>query len=224
MKSGLYIGSYITSCIFVSIPVALLVFRKLMLGNKMSENEAAPIMVLVFLGVFQFLIVGIIIYLVVLSKMWGSLQDGQTPISAGKAIGLLFIPVFNYYWLFRAWGGFPKEYQNYSNRYSLNLSKPSSFAFFAYPAFQIISVISFFAIFLGGRVISSDPKDALNSMIVFAVLWGLSVIIQTILFIIVIAQTGKALNNLKTVVLSRQANMPQPTANPTFQPQMNISR
>jgi hypothetical protein len=220
MKSGLYIGFYVTSFMLILLPVAMLVVMVLMLGGKFGGNQATPFMVLVLLGVVQFLIVGTIIYFLVLGKMWGSLQDGQTPISAGKAIGFLFIPLFNYYWLFRAWGGFPKEYQNYSDRYSLNLSAPSSFAFYAYPAFQILSIIGFMAFYSSPFVLSVGSSTI---PIALGVIWALSVLIQTILFLVVIAQAGKAVNNLKTVVQSRQAIMPQAMANQTFQPQMNIA-
>ena len=162
-----------------------------------------------------------IVYLIVLAKMWGSIQDGQTPISVGKAIGFLFIPIFNYYWLFRAWGGFPKEYQNYSDRYGLNLSAPSRFAFFAYPIFQIITFLGLFIFPRVGSMLFADPMTAI---IVASLVWLISVFVQTILFMVVIAQAGKAVNNLNTVVQSRQANMPQAMANPTFQPQINIAR
>lgn len=60
------------------------------------------------LAYLQFMAVHTIFNFLILSRMWGAIQDGQTQITVGKAIGFLFIPFFNIYWIFRAWGSFPK--------------------------------------------------------------------------------------------------------------------
>jgi hypothetical protein len=43
-----------------------------------------------------------VVWLVLLHKAWASIQDGQTSVSPGKAVGFLFIPFYNFYWIFRA--------------------------------------------------------------------------------------------------------------------------
>lgn len=48
-------------------------------------------------GIYQ-----MVIWLVLLYKAWASIQDGQTPVSPGKAAGFLFIPFYNLCWVFRA--------------------------------------------------------------------------------------------------------------------------
>jgi len=35
--------------------------------------------------------------------IWAKIQDGRALISPGKAVGFLFIPLFNLYWIFRVW-------------------------------------------------------------------------------------------------------------------------
>ena len=48
--------------------------------------------------------------LIYLHRAWSLIQPGNVQISPGKAIGFLFIPGFNIYWLFVAIGGLPKEW------------------------------------------------------------------------------------------------------------------
>lgn len=46
-----------------------------------------------------------ILWLVLLHKCWGVIQDGAPRTTPGKAVGFLFIPLFNLYWGFQAvWG------------------------------------------------------------------------------------------------------------------------
>ena len=57
---------------------------------------------LVLYAVVSF-IIGIIFSLVVLHTAWKSIQDGNAFTTPGKAVGYLFIPFFNYYWIFIAY-------------------------------------------------------------------------------------------------------------------------
>lgn len=60
---------------------------------------------------------------VMIYRMWSAIQDGSTRVSPGKALGFLFIPFFNLYWIFRVLPGFATEYNGYVGR--RNLSVPS---------------------------------------------------------------------------------------------------
>src|SRR5215472_4189380 len=45
---------------------------------------------------------GGIALLVLIYQMWQSIQDGHARTTPGKAVGFLFIPFFNLYWMFQA--------------------------------------------------------------------------------------------------------------------------
>ena len=47
--------------------------------------------------------------------MWAAIQDGYARTTPGKAIGFMFIPFFNIYWMFQAIWGYSKDYNNFSN-------------------------------------------------------------------------------------------------------------
>lgn len=53
------------------------------------------------------------------------IQDKHARATPGKAIGFMFIPLFNFYWAFQAIWGCSKDYNKYIKRYSLSL-KPLS--------------------------------------------------------------------------------------------------
>jgi hypothetical protein len=59
---------------------------------------------------------GILQY-VLLYKLWKVGQDGYASTTAGKAVGFMFIPLFNYYWAFRAYWGLSKDLNKYCERY-----------------------------------------------------------------------------------------------------------
>ena len=63
-----------------------------------------------------FLTSGILSY-IYLYRAWAALQPGGATISPGKAIGFMFIPLFNIVWLFLAVGGLPKQWNSITSRY-----------------------------------------------------------------------------------------------------------
>jgi hypothetical protein len=62
---------------------------------------------------------------VFLYKMWAAIQDGQARTTPGKAIGLLFIPLFNYYWIFQVLPGYATDYNKFVERHRINAPRLS---------------------------------------------------------------------------------------------------
>lgn len=79
---------------------------------------------------------GKIIMLIIWYKSWKAIQDpstdgadatGRPRATPGKAIGLMFIPLFNIIWAYQAFWGFAKDYNNYIEQSALDTPKlPSS--------------------------------------------------------------------------------------------------
>ena len=63
--------------------------------------------------------VGAIAMLVLWYKMWAAIQDGHARTTPGMAIGLLFIPIFQIYWVFQVLWGWAKDYNAYTARHGL---------------------------------------------------------------------------------------------------------
>ncbi len=46
----------------------------------------------------------------ILHRGWKAVQDGKAQTTPGKAVGFMFIPIFNLYWGFVAWYGLMQEF------------------------------------------------------------------------------------------------------------------
>jgi hypothetical protein len=63
-----------------------------------------------------FLVCSVLIELMLFYKMWAAIRDSQTSISPAKAVGFLFIPVFNIYWALLMLTGFAEDYNAFIQR------------------------------------------------------------------------------------------------------------
>ncbi len=134
--AGVYAASLGVCILFILILAALFLTGII---DKYENQISNPLIIIGTLIYLQFVVVQTVYIFVILSKMWGSIQDGQTPITTGKAIGYLFIPVFNIYWIFRAWGSFPPEYNKYVDRNGLSVQKLSGGVFTFYPVLLLLT-------------------------------------------------------------------------------------
>ena len=67
-----------------------------------------------------------------LYKMWAAIQDGHARTTSGKAAGLMFVPLFNLYWVFQAYWGFARDYNAYVQRHALSLPRLPAGLFLVY--------------------------------------------------------------------------------------------
>jgi len=69
------------------------------------------------LGVFCFaylpVIYSIVMSMVLVYKLWATIQDAGPRTTPGRAVGFLFIPFFSLYWVFRVYPGFAAEFNAY---------------------------------------------------------------------------------------------------------------
>ena len=70
-------------------------------------------MIAIFAAADVFLICSVAIEYALFYKMWAAIQDGQASISPAKAVGFLFIPVFNIYWALLMVTGFAEDYNSF---------------------------------------------------------------------------------------------------------------
>lgn len=102
----------------VLIPVAL--FTAATIGN--------PVELLILAVISP--IYGFIIFLILLNEAWSTIQDGYSRTTPKLAVGLLFVPFFNLYWIFQTVWGFAKDYNLYIFRHKLAISKLPESMFF----------------------------------------------------------------------------------------------
>jgi len=64
-------------------------------------------------------IASVVLFCIILYRSWEQIQDGHARTTPGKAVGFLFIPFFNLYWIFEAYTGFVRDSNAYIQRYGL---------------------------------------------------------------------------------------------------------
>ncbi len=87
------------------------------------------------------LVYSVVVFFVLWYKAWASIQDGHVRATPCRAIGFMFIPLFNLYWLFQAIWGFARDYNSYIVRHRVPAADLNEGLFLAT---CILIVISFF--------------------------------------------------------------------------------
>jgi hypothetical protein len=114
------------------------------------------------------------VWLILYYRMWAVIQDGHARTTPGKAVGLLFIPFFNYYWFFVVLPGFAKDYNRYVERHALDVPKlpPSLFSTYAILVlitahamlWPLVGGVFLFITFFVGMVVVAKVCDAVNAL------------------------------------------------------------
>ena len=175
MSKKLYVGALIATFVMLflfGLPAIYLLDSYRIPRSLGIDDSLTTFMVglLIFLAVAPFLIAQAVVTFLVIYRMWASIQDGYARTSPGKAVGFLFIPFFNLYWIFQVWGGFPKDYNRYVDRYRLQIPHLSAGLYVAYPLLILLSIIPFVGIlctiinFFMLIAIAAKTCDAVNAL------------------------------------------------------------
>jgi hypothetical protein len=142
MSKRLWCGIYLVSlvlligAIVISAVIGMLTSDQILGPGGLGGAIAALV-----LGYLQFLVVHTVLTLVLLFNLWKRLEDGVTPVTAGKAVGFLFIPFFNIYWFFRVWGGYPTEYNKFLERNRLSAPPIGSGIFIGFTVTVVLGAV-----------------------------------------------------------------------------------
>lgn len=127
VSKGFYLGIYLGGSVLGGILLTVAMFA-IIGGAAASESGdidpaaggaiAGGGILLMILGSI-ILLASSIVVLVLYYKMWVAIQDGHARTTPGKAVGFMFIPLFNLYWVFQAIWGYSKDYNEYLRRHSI---------------------------------------------------------------------------------------------------------
>lgn len=121
---------------------------------------------------FLFVLVFFIFFWVLVHKMWAVIQDGNARTTPGKAVGYMFIPFYNIYWIFVALAGFAKDYNAYIERHGIQAKPLSEGLFLAFtwvwllgalPIPIVGEIFSFIEVILSIFIVNSIC-DAINAV------------------------------------------------------------
>ena len=95
------------------------------------------------------LVIAVIANYVFIYKMWKAIQDGHARTSPGKAVGLLFVPLFNIYWIFQVLPGYATDFNAFVQRHQIQGAKPLSQGLIIAMMFVPVVNIFLFWMFIG---------------------------------------------------------------------------
>jgi predicted Zn finger-like uncharacterized protein len=96
------------------------------------QKGAKSTLIATFAAADVFLVCSAAIELMLFYKMWAAIKDSQVSISPGRAVGFLFIPVFNIYWALLMLTGFTEDYNSFVIRRSIRAGRLSMTLFLIY--------------------------------------------------------------------------------------------
>jgi hypothetical protein len=131
--------------VLIILTIAVILFLNVHSLDQLN-NDAATTAFLIGMGALSIAMplltaAGVILY-ILHYRFWQVVQDGFANLTPGMAIGLLFVPYFNYYWIFRAVYGLSKELNRYIERHFPN-ALPTEVRK-AHPALSLINIITSF--------------------------------------------------------------------------------
>ncbi len=153
MNKKIWVSVILVSAgIFVAGPILAILLNGL--SNYLAKPGISPVLgifgIIIFIfSIIQLVIIFTVVPFVTIYKNWDAIQDNESKVSVGKAIGFLFIPFFSLYWIFKVWGGFQKEHNDFADRNNLAVPKLSSNTFWIFPACNILlPIIQIFLLIL----------------------------------------------------------------------------
>jgi hypothetical protein len=139
LTKGFYLGTVITA---ICVPLVALasVLASVISRSWWSRWYMSSLILLIGL-VSLIALFGEFAFLVLTYRMWGAIQDGHARTRPGAAVGLLFVPFFNLYWIFQTYRGFAEDFNSFCARHSINPPLLPTSLFTAYGVLMICSVI-----------------------------------------------------------------------------------
>lgn len=136
LSKGFILGSLLGGAILATI---LYIAGLAMIA---STEEPFPGALFIVLGAFA-AIYATVVMCIMVYKMWKAIQDGHARTTPGKAVGFMFIPFFNFYWVFQAYWGFSQDYNSYIERHSMATNRLPEGLFLAYAIFSVASSVPY---------------------------------------------------------------------------------
>lgn len=115
---------------------------------------------------------GATIWYLLLYRAWAVIQDDNASTTPEKAVAFIFIPFYNFYWIFKAWHGLARDYNRYVAGYGLKAPKMKENLFLAFcilficsmvPILNYLAGLPFLVIFI---ITANETIDGVNSLLV----------------------------------------------------------
>ena len=123
------------------------------------------------------LLYSVVVCFVLWYKAWDSIQDGHVRTTPCRAVGFMFIPFFNLYWLFQAVWGFARDYNSHIVRHRVSAPDLSEGLFLAACILSVIGLFLGWIPLIGYVIVIADL--VLIVLIINAILDGVNRLART---------------------------------------------
>jgi hypothetical protein len=168
LSKTFFLGSYLGGTI------ALWILGTVIWGLSWTYNfpeESLWMFIALFIFLVPLSIYVSVVQCIFIYKVWASIQDGHVRSGPCKALGFLFIPLFNFYWIFQAVWGFAVDFNKYAARNNISAApRLPEGLFLAYCILYVVGIIPFVGIaanianFVIAAILISHTCDAVNAL------------------------------------------------------------
>ena len=157
LSKAFYISSFLSGSI---LPGVLVLF-----GALLGADEGLLIVIGVVPPLYSIYIILRLTY-----AMWSSIQDDQARMTPGNAVKLLFVPIFNIYWMYQVLIGFVDDYNSFISRNEIetpNLKYNFFGAHFVLNLFLLVPGVGGFVAIINlvvASIMISEICDAVNAV------------------------------------------------------------
>lgn len=144
VSKGLYLGSIVGGGI-LTIILLIPAYALMLSGDDEAAMAGAGIVCFSYVPmIFAVVMLAILVY-----KMWAAIQAGPARTTPGKAVGFLFIPLFNLYWMFQAYWGWTVDYNRYVTEAGITAPRAPQGVALTFCILAICGIIPFVGILVG---------------------------------------------------------------------------
>lgn len=106
LSKTFYMGS-----IFGGVVLSIIIMVGAIMAATADPNAGGALMPLAFVPIAF----SVVMWYVLIYKMWSAMPVGWGRTTPGKAVGFMFVPFFNVYWLFQVWWGWAQDYNRHAS-------------------------------------------------------------------------------------------------------------
>jgi hypothetical protein len=161
MSKTFYMGS-----IFGGVVLSVIIVVGAVMAAAADPNAGGALVPLAFVPIFF----SVVMWYVLIYKMWSALPLGWGRTTPGKAVALMFVPLFNVYWFFQIWWGWAKDYNRYAGESNADLPRMSEglaltmciLVFLS--AIPLVNLVSGIALLVVQIILVSKVINAVNAL------------------------------------------------------------
>ncbi len=181
------VGFYLAMPMVESFPMATAY------GKYTTIIDALPFIFIVIIGT-ALIIYAVTLMYVLLYKIWQAIQFEGSRTTPTRAVGLLFVPFFAYYWVFQAFWGWAKDCNAYIAKHKLSIPKMSEGLSLAFSlTYLSVGILGLAFQFIGSF-------EIIKNIVLILILAGLLA-----LFVLSIIFASEAINRVNAIAEAKES-------------------